>query len=47
MVFTSVLGHLMELDFVQPYRNWNGCRPLDLFTCPVEKKVRACRGNGR
>lgn len=42
MVFTSVLGHLLELDFVQPYRSWGGCRPGDLFTAPVEKVVRAC-----
>ena len=40
MVFTSVLGHLMELDFVQPFRSWGGCRPGDLFTAPVEKRVR-------
>ena len=38
-VVTSVTGHLMEIDFVQPYRGWRACEPIDLFTCPVEKTV--------
>ncbi|CAM9767021.1 unnamed protein product, partial [Chrysoparadoxa australica] len=38
--FTSVAGHLMELDFKDPYRKWSGCAPVDLFTAPVEKKVK-------
>jgi len=39
MVFTSVLGHLLELDFIEPYRKWDACKPGELFTIPVEKKV--------
>jgi DNA topoisomerase-3 len=39
MHITSVLGHLMGLDFVEPYRKWNACRPVDLFDAPVEKRV--------
>jgi len=39
MVFTSVLGHLLELEFIEPYRKWDACKPGELFTIPVEKKV--------
>lgn len=39
MSFTSVLGHLMELDFNSGYRPWRSCRPIDLFNAPVEKHV--------
>ncbi len=32
--------HTQELEFVEPYcKNWNACRPGDLFTIDVEKKV--------
>lgn len=23
----------------QRYRRWNGCNPIDLYSCPIEKKV--------
>ena len=39
MVVTSVAGHLMELEFVDPYRSWGGCDPLDLFHAPLQKTV--------
>lgn len=39
MLMTSVLGHLMELDFVDPYRKWNSCDPTALFEAPVRKHV--------
>ena len=41
MRFTSVSGHLMEIDFVQSHKKWNSCNPLELFTAPVVKRVRA------
>ncbi len=39
MVFTSVTGHLMELDFGPEMKKWNSCRPIDLFDAPVYKRV--------
>jgi DNA topoisomerase-3 len=40
MVFTSVTGHLMELEFSQPtHRRWRGCAPGELFSAPVAKRV--------
>jgi DNA topoisomerase-3 len=41
MVFTSVAGHLMELEFAAQYKRWRGCSPLDLYTAPVVKDVPA------
>ena len=40
MVFTSVLGHLLELEFADGFDSWNACRPEELFTVRVEKKVK-------
>jgi DNA topoisomerase-3 len=41
MKVTSVLGHIMEMEFAEPYgKNWNACAPLQLFEAPVEKKIR-------
>ena len=31
VVFTSVLGHLMEADFDVQWRIWNQCAPVTLF----------------
>jgi len=31
VVFTSVTGHLTELDFDVQWRKWNGCPPASLF----------------
>ncbi|KAL6551905.1 DNA topoisomerase 3-alpha [Orobanche gracilis] len=39
MSFTSVTGHLMELDFVDRYRKWHSCDPVDLYHAPVKKYV--------
>ncbi|KMZ73897.1 DNA topoisomerase [Zostera marina] len=39
MLFTSVTGHLMELDFDDRYRKWNSCDPTDLYHAPVRKYV--------
>lgn len=39
MVFTSVAGHLMELDFTQQHKRWRSCSPLELYTAPVVKAV--------
>jgi DNA topoisomerase-3 len=39
MVFTSVAGHLTELDFPLSHKGWRTCSPLDLFAAPVHKTV--------
>lgn len=39
MVFTSVLGHIMEIDFAPPYNDWNSVDPIELFDAPIQKKV--------
>lgn len=39
MVFTSVVGHLMEIDFGGGYRKWNDCNPGELFHAPIHKTV--------
>ncbi len=46
MVFTSVAGHLMALDFPDHLKKWGSCAPLELYTAPVRKfvpKVRAAQ----
>ena len=41
MVFTSVLGHLMDHRFVDPnVQSWQGCDPAELFDAEVAKGVR-------
>lgn len=40
MKMTSVLGHMMELEFQEEYRKWSSCNPEDLFTAPVNKSVK-------
>ena len=40
MKMTSVLGHMMELEFREDFRKWSGCSPEDLFTAPVTKTVK-------
>lgn len=37
MVFTSVSGHLLQLEFNQNYRKWQGTPIHSLFDAPVEK----------
>ena len=45
MVFSSVAGHLLELDFEPPYNSWRGCAPRDLYEAPVKKQV--SKGEGQ
>ncbi|XP_046394750.1 DNA topoisomerase 3-beta-1 [Ischnura elegans] len=35
---TSVCGHVMSLDFIGKYNNWDRVDPVELFSCPTEKK---------
>ena len=42
MIVTSVLGHLMELEFDQAHKQWGSCKPEELFSAPVIKDVRDC-----
>lgn len=35
---TSVCGHVMSLDFPGKYNNWDRVDPVELFSCPTEKK---------
>lgn len=35
---TSVCGHVMSLDFVGKYNSWDKVDPVELFSCPTEKK---------
>jgi DNA topoisomerase III len=39
MSITSVLGHLMELEFDESYQKWSSCLPEQLFTAPIKKEV--------
>jgi DNA topoisomerase IA len=39
MSITSVLGHLMGLEFDESYQKWQSCRPEELFTAPIKKDV--------
>ena len=39
MVFTSVAGHLMELEFGEAHRKWHACNPVELYSAPVYKRV--------
>ncbi|XVE86484.1 hypothetical protein DITRI_Ditri18aG0037600 [Diplodiscus trichospermus] len=39
MLFTSVTGHLMELEFEDRFRKWHSCDPADLYHAPVRKYV--------
>ncbi|ORX67267.1 prokaryotic type I DNA topoisomerase, partial [Linderina pennispora] len=32
---TSVLGHVLELDFTGDFRKWQACNPQQLFTAPL------------
>ncbi|KAF4532850.1 hypothetical protein B566_EDAN001453 [Ephemera danica] len=37
-LMTSVCGHVMTLDFISKYNNWDRVDPAELFSCPTEKK---------
>ncbi len=41
VMITSVLGHLMEIDFTPSHRSWSSCAPGDLFEAPICKSVRS------
>ncbi|KAI8319334.1 prokaryotic type I DNA topoisomerase [Martensiomyces pterosporus] len=36
---TSVLGHVMEIDFPLSMRKWHSCNPVTLFTAPIVKGI--------
>ncbi|CAH1962023.1 unnamed protein product [Acanthoscelides obtectus] len=35
---TSVCGHVFGVDFTSKYNNWDRVDPVQLFSCPIEKK---------
>ena len=35
---TSVCGHVMTLDFIGKFNNWDSVDPVELFSAPTEKK---------
>ncbi|KAJ8984467.1 hypothetical protein NQ317_012533 [Molorchus minor] len=35
---TSVCGHVLGVDFISKYNNWDRVDPIELFSCPIEKK---------
>ncbi|XP_011293504.1 DNA topoisomerase 3-alpha isoform X2 [Musca domestica] len=37
MVMTSVSGHLLQLEFLNSYRNWQNVDPESLFDAPIRK----------
>eukprot|EP00884_Botryococcus_braunii_P013362 jgi/Botrbrau1/22026/Bobra.0024s0040.1 len=39
MFFTSVAGHLMEMDFSAEFKSWRSCEPIALYTAQVVKRV--------
>ncbi|KAK5577233.1 hypothetical protein RB653_002173 [Dictyostelium firmibasis] len=39
MIFTSVTGHLMEIDVVEQFKPWASCDPIQLFEAPIRKSV--------
>ena len=44
MVVTSVIGHLMEMEFHEQYKNWRGCDPGALFDAPISMATRDDNG---
>ena len=45
---TSVVGHIMNNEFIDRYRKWSNCRPIELFEARIEEsvtKVRSMAGN--
>lgn len=39
VTMTSVLGHLMAVEFSQEYRKWTSCEPAQLFDAPIVRYV--------
>lgn len=33
----NTFGHIMKLEFVDEYLNWYNYKPLELFSCPLQK----------
>ena len=44
MTFTSVRGHMMELDFPEEYK-WGKCDPLRLFSAPIKTSIASVRAH--
>ncbi|KAL0350367.1 UNVERIFIED_CONTAM: DNA topoisomerase 3-alpha [Sesamum radiatum] len=42
MAFTSVTGHLMEVEFEDRYRKWHSCDPVDLYHAPSRNMCLMC-----
>ena len=40
MKMTSVVGHLLEMDFTEAYRSWRSTNPIDLFEAPITETTR-------
>lgn len=45
MTMTSVMGHLMELDFTEQFSKWQSCSPAQLFHAPIVQRVPDVRSN--
>ena len=41
MIFTSVRGHIMEIDFGSDYKNWGKSNPFDLFSADIFSSVKS------
>ena len=39
MVFTSVSGHLTDLNFTAAHTKWRSCAPQELYTAPLIKFI--------
>ena len=39
VIFTSVSGHLMQMDFDEKYKGWQQTNPLKLFEAEIVKFV--------
>lgn len=39
MSFTSVTGHLMEIEFDERFKKWHSCDPVQLYHAPIRKYV--------
>ena len=53
MAFGAVAGHLMEIDFQEPFNRWSACDPEALYSKPTEldngarNSRKNARGGGR
>ncbi len=45
MKVTSVLGHMMEMEFREPFNKWSACKAEELFDAPLVKSVSKMRGS--